>query len=350
MDISKSAYFSTKFSYQIWANYMDIAKQEIQNQIDNLNKQIEENEQLLSSESSSEMKTLIEEEIKNLQKRIVDLENSIKAIDGDFDSISAGDVEDNGSGINQNVVMLEIRAGTGGDEAGLFALDLYHMYTRYAEAKGWKQSTVFSSENEAGGIKTVTVKLQGKNVYPLLEHETGTHRVQRVPKTESAGRIHTSAATVVTLPELTKVTFVIDPNDISWDFFRSGGKGGQNVNKVSTAVRATHIPTGMQVECQEERTQGKNRDKALSMLQSRIFTMMQEQKVQEISELRASNVGSGDRSEKIRTYNYPQDRITDHRINKSWHNLPAKMNGDIGKMLEDVRVGLAKETEAENSE
>lgn len=320
---------------------METAKQAIQSEIDSLSTQIEENKTLLETEADNEMKTLVEEDIKNVENKIKDLEASLRAIDGDFEA--GDDAETDEEGINQNVAVLEIRAGTGGDEAGLFALDLYHMYTRFAENQKWKLSTIFLSENEAGGIKTASIRVAGKGAYMLLGNESGTHRVQRVPKTESAGRIHTSAATVAVLPELKKVHFEINPEDIKWDFFRSGGKGGQNVNKVSTAVRATHIPTGESVECQEERTQGKNREKALKMLEARIFTMMREQKVQKLDDLRSNQVGSGDRSEKIRTYNYPQDRITDHRISKSWHNIPAIMNGSIERMLKDVWTGLNKE-------
>jgi peptide chain release factor 1 len=320
---------------------MDHAKQAIQNEIDKLKAQITDNNNLLKSEISQDMKLLVAEELKTLESKILDMENSIRAMDGDFSV--AEESESNEKGIKPNVAILEIRAGTGGDEAGLFALDLHHMYNRYAEKAQWKMTPIFVSENEAGGIKTASIKYVGKNVYPMLEHESGVHRVQRVPKTESAGRIHTSAATIAVMPELTKTEIVISPDELKWDFFRSGGKGGQNVNKVSTAVRVTHLPTGMAVECQEERTQGKNREKALGYLESRLYTMMQEQKVQKYTDLRAGQVGSGDRSEKIRTYNFPQDRVTDHRIGKNFHNIPAIMNGDIEKLLKTVAKELNKE-------
>lgn len=329
---------------------MDIAKKQITEEINILNSSLLENEGLLSGEIDSEMQKLYEEEIQNLKQRIEELTTALAALDMDYSSTTGASdqIEDN---INHHVALLEVRAGTGGDEAGLFAFDLYTMYTRYFDKVKWKFEPIFISESEAGGLKTVSVSVKGRNAFELLKNESGVHRVQRVPKTESGGRIHTSTATVAVLPELVKQAFEIKPDDLSWDFFRSGGAGGQNVNKVSTAVRLTHVPTGTVVECQEERTQGKNRDKALKMLESRIFTLMQEQKVQKITDLRSNLVGTGDRSEKIRTYNYPQDRITDHRINKNWYNLPAIMNGDINQMLTDVSELLAAPSnEAESNE
>jgi peptide chain release factor 1 len=230
--------------------------------------------------------------------------------------------------------------GTGGDEAGLFAFDLYRMYMRYGENEGWKVEELFFSENGVGGIKTVTMEIKGKDVYKLLKNESGVHRVQRVPTTEAGGRIHTSTATVAVLPVLKKVEINIRPEDIKMDFFRSGGHGGQNVNKVSTAVRLTHTPTGVVVECQEERFQAKNREKAMAILESRLYNLMQEQQVKSITDIRTEQVGSGERSEKIRTYNYPQDRITDHRINKNFHNIPSIMNGNLKDILENCsRLG-----------
>lgn len=312
---------------------MDETKKAIQYEINRLKKEISENEKLLTTNISLEMKTLVEEEISKIKTTIKDLNNSLNAIDGNFDTL---DDESGGEDFSLNIAILEIRAGTGGDEAGLFAKNLYDMYTRYADKMKWKKELLFLSENEAGGIKTVSIKLKGLNAYILLKNESGVHRVQRVPKTEASGRIHTSAATVAVLPELKKIKINLKPEDIKIDFFRSGGSGGQNVNKVSTAVRLTHIPTNTVVECQEERTQGKNREKAMQMLESRIYTMMKEQKVKEITDLRSEQVGLGDRSEKIRTYNFPQDRITDHRINVNWHNIPTVMNGDIQNILDEV--------------
>lgn len=312
---------------------MEETKKALQDEINRLQDEISQNETLLAGNIGTEMTILVEEEIAKLKNTVKDLNNSLNALEGNFEINSD---EDSNEDFSLNIAILEIRAGTGGDEAGLFAKDLYDMYLRYAEKANWKKELLFLSENEAGGIKTVSLKLKGLNAYMLLKKESGVHRVQRVPKTEASGRIHTSAATVAVLPELKKVKINLRPEDIKIDFFRSGGSGGQNVNKVSTAVRLTHVPTNTVVECQEERTQGKNREKAMQMLESRIYTMMKEQKVKEISDLRAEQVGLGDRSEKIRTYNFPQDRVTDHRINRNWHNLPAIMNGDIQTILEEV--------------
>jgi peptide chain release factor 1 len=317
----------------------------LKNEINSLQTQLDLNKTLLAEEQNTEMQTLISDEIKSLETQIESLHKSIEAIEGtNYDEDS--NKNSTQAKINPNSAYLEVRAGTGGDEAGLFAFDLYRMYTRYGERVGWKTEELFFSENEAGGIKTVTLYIKGKNVYALLKNESGVHRVQRVPKTEAAGRIHTSTATVAVLPEVTKVEIEVRPDETKLEFFRAGGHGGQNVNKVSTAVRLIHLPTGIVIECQEERSQLKNREKAMSMLKSRLYNMMQEQSVKNISDLRAEQVGSGDRSEKIRTYNYPQDRITDHRLNVNWHNIPAKMNGEIDEILEECsKLG---ETHEEN--
>ena len=313
---------------------MDKTKQYLQNEIQRLNSQLEQSKALIQSETHADMKKLINEEIESITKQKNELEISLATSD---DEEKTENNYDNGnSNINPNVATLEIRAGTGGDEAGLFASDLYKMYVKFAEKKGWKTQEIFRSTNEVGGLKTITTDIKGNGAYTLLKNESGVHRVQRIPVTESSGRIHTSTATVAVLPEFEKVNVEIKPDDLGWSFFRSGGHGGQNINKVSTAVRVTHKPTGVTVECQEERFQAKNREKALKMLKSRLYSMMQEQQVKNISDLRSSQVGTGERSEKIRTYNFPQDRITDHRINKSWHNLPAILNGQIDNILAGV--------------
>ncbi len=313
---------------------MDQVKQNFNNEITRINNLIEENKQLLSSTDNEEMKNMARQEILSLENQLSDLNKSLETIDTDY----SDEVEEESSGvsINPNAAILEVRAGTGGDEAGIFAADLYRMYLRFAENHNFKVNEYFRSENPSGGLKTVTASIQGKDIYNLLNHESGVHRVQRVPITEASGRIHTSTATVAVLPEIKKINFEINPEDIKWDFFRSGGAGGQNVNKVSTAVRATHLPTGLVVECQEERTQGRNRDKALSMLNSRIYEEMKQQQVSNVSELRSSQVGSGERAEKIRTYNFPQDRLTDHRVKKNWHNLPNILNGGIDEILQTL--------------
>jgi peptide chain release factor 1 len=310
---------------------MNKTEEYLKHEITRLDLQIKENKDILDShDSDNALKEMAKEEIANLIKQKSDLTESMESSSGTSQSKQGGDER---AEISDNVVNLEIRSGTGGDEAGLFALDLYRMYLRFGEKNGWKAEEFFRSENEAGGLKTVSTEIRGKDVYKLLKNESGVHRVQRVPVTESGGRIHTSTATVAILPKLKKVNIEIHPNDLKWDFFRSGGKGGQNVNKVSTAVRLTHIPTGTIVECQEERFQGKNREKALEILNSRLYTLMQEQAVKHVSDIRTTQVGSGERNEKIRTYNYPQSRVTDHRINESWHGIGTIINGEIGKIL-----------------
>lgn len=315
---------------------MDQTQNYLQNEIKKIKKEIEDNKKVLEGETDVEMKKLAEDEISTLEKQKEALEKSLNP--QNFSGVKKTSSEDESFDLDPNVAILEIRSGTGGDEAGLFAKDLYRMYFRYGEKAKWKVEEDYLAENEVGGIKTLIVEIKGQNVFDLLKNESGVHRVQRVPLTEAAGRIHTSTATVTVLPKLKSINIEIRPDDLKWEFYRSGGKGGQNVNKVSTAVRLTHIPTGTIVECQEERFQGKNREKALSILHSKLYAQMQEQHVKSVTNLRSSQVGSAERSEKIRTYNFPQDRITDHRINKNWHSIERVMNGDIEKILEDCAV------------
>ena len=238
---------------------------------------------------------------------------------------------------NRNSI-IEIRAGTGGDEAALFAGDLYRMYMRYAERQGWKMETIDFNETGLKGFREVSFSLEGEDVFAKMKWEAGVHRVQRVPATETQGRIHTSAASIAVLPEVEDVEVDINPGDIKIDIFRAGGKGGQNVNKVETAVRMTHLPTGIVVSCQEERSQLKNRQKAMKVLRSRIYNKAKEEADAKYSAERKTMVGSGDRSEKIRTYNFPQDRVTDHRIGLTLHNLPAIMDGDLDELIEQLRI------------
>ncbi len=287
---------------------------------------IKMNKELLDKEADKEMIALAEEELESLTKQKNDLEEELKLL------LMPRDPDD-----SKNVI-LEIRAGTGGEEAALFAADLFRMYTRYAERKGWKVELVDESPTGKGGFKEVILSIKGKDVYGILKYESGVHRVQRVPETEASGRIHTSAATVVVMPEAEEVEIEIDPKDIRVDVFRSGGAGGQNVNKVETAIRITHIPTDIVVQCQDERSQHQNRLKAMMFLRTKLYDLKQAEQDQEASVQRKAMVKRGDRSDKIRTYNYPQNRVTDHRIGHTMHNLPEFMNGQIDEMIEQLQL------------
>jgi peptide chain release factor 1 len=240
-------------------------------------------------------------------------------------------------------VIVEIRGGTGGEEAALFAHDLFRMYTRYAERHRWAAELLSASESEKGGFKEAILEIRGQGAYSRLKWESGVHRVQRVPETEAQGRIHTSTATVAVLPEAEEVDIGVEEKDLRVDIFHSSGAGGQNVNKVATAVRLTHLPTGIVVVCQDERSQLKNRTKAMTVLRSRLFDMELQKQEAATSEARRSQVGSGDRSEKIRTYNFPQDRLTDHRIGLTVHSLPDRLDGN----LDDIIDAIATADEAE---
>lgn len=239
---------------------------------------------------------------------------------------------------DERSVILEVRAGTGGEEAALFAAELLRMYLRFAEEKGWKTELYDKRDAEGGGIKEATVKIEGDSVYGNLKFESGVHRVQRVPETESKGRLHTSAASVAILPEAREIDIEIKQEDLKVDVFRSSGPGGQSVNTTDSAVRITHVPTGVVVICQDEKSQLKNKNKAMSILRSRLYAAEQERLAKERGDMRSGQIGSGDRSEKIRTYNYPQDRVTDHRIKQNFSNLPGVMDGQI----EDIVTALQK--------
>jgi peptide chain release factor 1 len=236
-------------------------------------------------------------------------------------------------------VILEVRAGTGGEEAALFGADLLRMYTRYAERKGWKTELTDLNDTGIGGIKEAVMLIKGKGAYSRLKYESGVHRVQRVPETESQGRIHTSAATVAVLPEVDDVEVDLDPNDVRVDVYRSSGHGGQSVNTTDSAVRLTHIPTGLVVTCQDEKSQIKNKDKAFGVLRARLYDMQQQQQHDELSETRKSQVGSGDRSERIRTYNFPQGRVSDHRIGMTIYRLDGFLDGDIDEIVDALTTG-----------
>jgi peptide chain release factor 1 len=233
-------------------------------------------------------------------------------------------------------VIVEVRAGTGGEEASLFASELFRMYSRYAEQRRWPVEVISASESEKGGFREIVFEINGKGAYSRLKYESGGHRVQRVPATEAQGRIHTSTATVAVLPEAEEIELEINENDVRTDIYHSGGAGGQNVNKVATAVRLTHIPTGIVVQCQDERSQGKNRTKAMNVLRARLLQAMEDEQAAETSDSRRTQVGTGDRAEKVRTYNFPQDRVTDHRVDYTRHNLPRFMDGQIDDVIDAV--------------
>jgi peptide chain release factor 1 len=238
-----------------------------------------------------------------------------------------------------NEAVLEVRAGAGGDEASLFAWELAHMYERYAEVMGWDWKIDYESKNDISGYKEASFEIKGKDVYRKLRYETGVHRVQRIPATEKNGRVHTSTASVAVLPIKKKVNFEINPADLEMEYSRSGGKGGQNVNKVETAVRLIHIPTGIDVRSTNQRSQVANRERALSILTAKLAAMKEEEEAKKYAGERKGQIGTGDRSEKIRTYNFPQDRMTDHRIKKSWHNLPKIMEGSIEDIIGAIESG-----------
>ena len=296
---------------------------------------ISEAQTILDESEDSEMRAFAETELAEMQSRQTDLENQVESLMNPVSQMESGEA------------IVEIRAAAGGDEAGLFAGDLYRMYLRFAESKGWKVEELSNSSGGIGNIKEVIFKVLGPS-YGLLKFESGVHRVQRVPKTESSGRIHTSTATVAVLPVVEPKDFALNPEDIEFEAFRSSGAGGQNVNKVSSAVRLRHKPSGLIVTSQSERSQLQNRERAMEVLRSKLYTAQKEAEIENLSVTRKSQIGSGGREEKIRTYNYPQDRVTDHRLGKSYHNLPAILDGNLQPILDDLKPAENGKGKTEN--
>ena len=286
----------------------------------------DETQEILNTETDKELKEMAEMEIEELDAKIPELESKVKML------LVPADPED-----SKNVI-LEIRAGTGGDEASLFAGDLFRMYTKFCESKRWKIEITNYSEGTSGGYKEIVANITGDGVYGIMKYESGVHRVQRVPATETQGRVHTSAATVAVLPEAEEVDVVLNPADIRKDTYCSSGPGGQSVNTTYSAIRLTHIPTGIVVTCQDEKSQLKNLAKAMTELRSRIYAIEHQKYLDEIATKRKTMVSTGDRSAKIRTYNYPQGRVTDHRINLTLYNLAAVMDGELGEIIEKLQI------------
>ena len=319
--------------------YRDVMKEhsrlgeivETQKGIEELEKQASETKELIQEEKDQEMRELARQELKELEARLESRKEKLKTLLVPKDPLD-----------EKNIIM-EIRAGTGGEEAALFASDLYRMYSRFAETRGWKFEIMNSNETELGGIKEIVFSISGKNVYENLRYESGVHRVQRVPETESSGRIHTSAVTVAVLPEADETEIDIKQEDLRIDVMRSGGPGGQSVNTTDSAVRITHLPTGVAVHCQDEKSQIKNKAKAMRILRARIFEMEEAKAAADRAEARKTQVGSGDRSQRIRTYNFPQNRLTDHRINLTLYKLDLIMQGEAAELLDALKLSAKEE-------
>jgi peptide chain release factor 1 len=306
------------------------------NTVGQLEKQIEETKTLIHEEKDQEMRELAREELRELEAKLADSSEKLKFLLIPRDPLD-----------EKNIIM-EIRAGTGGEEAALFAADLYRMYARFAETKGWKFEIMNNNDTELGGLKEIVFSISGNNVYENLRYESGVHRVQRVPATEASGRIHTSAVTVAVLPEADETEIDIKQDDLRIDVMRAGGPGGQCVNTTDSAVRITHLPSGLTVHCQDEKSQIKNKAKAMRILRARIYEMEEAKAAAQRAEARKTQVGSGDRSQRIRTYNFPQNRLTDHRINLTLYKLDIIMQGETSELFDALKLS-AKEEMLQNS-